>query len=182
MVVALALICACGCACGCNGQTNVQRLFGGSETLDIVNHASHAEAFRITSLKRVTPTQPWEPAPASQPWLKDTGWQLLAGPVWLNHNQRNRLRGILNDPNTYDFGSAKACLFHPDVAVRFMPGGGRPDVTIIFCFTCNELAISAGERNTGIEDFDVQRPALLRLARELFPDDEYLRQLPAQRQ
>lgn len=180
-VVSLALICACGCASGRDGQMNVERLFGGPRNLDIVNHSSHVEAFRITPQPQVAASQPAAPAlaPASQAWLRDNDWQLVAGPVLLNHNQRNRLRFILNDPNTYDFNSAKTCMFHPDVAVRFIPDDER-DVTVVLCFTCNELAISAGRWNTGIEDFDAQRPALLTLVRELFPNDPYLRQLPRQ--
>jgi hypothetical protein len=165
---------------GCTSESNVEHLFGGRQNLDIVNHSSHIEAFRIAPQLPTATTQPAAPAPvpASQAWLRDNGWELVAGPVLLNHNQRNRLRYILNDPNTYDFNSAKACMFHPDVAVRFVPDDQRPVVTVVFCFTCNELAVSAGRWNTGIEDFDAQRPAVLKLVRELFPDDESMRRLP----
>jgi hypothetical protein len=167
--------------CGCTGESNVEHLFGGRQNLDIVNHSSHIEAFRIAPQPPIATTQPAAPAPvpASQAWLRDNGWELVTGPVLLNHNQRNRLRRILDDPNTYDFDFAKACMFHPDVAVRFVPDDQRPVVTVVFCFTCNELAVSAGRWNTGIEDFDAQRPEVLRLVRELFPRDEYVKRLPA---
>jgi len=154
-------------AYGCSGSSNVEHLFGGSENLAVVNAATHVEAFRVSLQPAAGPT--------SQPWLKDAGWQLLSGPAVLNDNQRTRLRGILNDVNTYDFRMAKACMFHPDVAFRFT--SGARDVSIVLCFTCDELMIRANGAATGVEDFDSQRPALLRLAKELFPYDVYVQQL-----
>jgi hypothetical protein len=153
---AVVLACLLIVVSGCAGRREVERLFGERENLALVSSTSRVAAFRVAA------------APAS------TG----KGPVALNVDQLRRLRAILNDPNTYWFGVAKSCRFNPDILIQFAADNGRV-VAVTFCFSCDEVRIEAEGVQTGIEDTDPQRPALLRLARELFPDDAYLQHLIA---
>jgi hypothetical protein len=106
------------------------------------------------------------------------GLHVLAGPIDVDPTTAAQLSQILHDPKTYFFGFAKACTFNPDLAIRFEGNGGR-SVVILFCFTCDELAIYDGStgRHVGTEDDDTKRPQLVEIAKRLFPEDSYFKGL-----
>ena len=78
----------------------------------------------------------------------------------------------------------KKCGLRPGVAFRVWHGGDALEVLV--CFECDVLwPHPAGAPVEGmyaeLRDFDPVRPELLALAREAFPDDALLRELPARR-
>ena len=99
------------------------------------------------------------------------GLHVLVGPVPVDMSTAAELSQILHDPKTYAFESAKACTFNPDLAVRF--DQGNRSVVVVFCFTCDELAIYDGAtgQHVGTEDDDSRREQLLAIAKRLFPED-----------
>ena len=60
---------------------------------------------------------------------------------------------VLSDPRTYDFDRAKACVFQPDVAVRFTRKSESR--VVVFCFSCDELKVFAeNQRNWRFDGVD----------------------------
>lgn len=96
-----------------------------------------------------------------------------------------RLVDILFDDKTYDFEKAKKCEFSPGVGYRLWNDKEWVDVTL--CFSCDELEIShkppgAKELSTAHEDFDAARAALVKLAKEAFPEDKEIQGLTEKRE
>ena len=73
-----------------------------------------------------------------------------------------------------DFNMAKACMFMPGVALRFVDGD--EEMVVLLCFSCDEWGFHF-DGKTRIEDNDGARSHLVRLARELFPDDPVVQAL-----
>ena len=96
-----------------------------------------------------------------------------------------RLAAVLLDEKTYYFEGAKGCEFVAGVAFR-VHGKGEP-VDVVLCFSCNELVVYVADPETKEtarkrEDFDDARPALVKLAKEAFPDDRVIQSLTAHRE
>jgi hypothetical protein len=92
-----------------------------------------------------------------------------------------RLAAVLLDERTYRFDSAKGCIFQPGVGYRIWKGD-EAAVEVVICFTCDELIVHAPKAADGsvrgaMEDFDPARPALVKLAKEAFPDDKEIQGL-----
>ncbi len=90
-----------------------------------------------------------------------------------------RLRAQLNDLNHCEhlfLSMTKRCLPVPGVAVRFT-GKQNETAVLLVCFECDMLSIAMADDEPRWEDFDTLHGELLRLARELFPDDEALANL-----
>jgi hypothetical protein len=92
----------------------------------------------------------------------------------------HRLAAVFFNEKTYDFASAKGCLFDPGVIFRVWNGSQYLD--LILCFQCNEFKFrltdeSGKELRQGGEDFDRSRAALLALAKEAFPNDREIQSL-----
>jgi hypothetical protein len=87
-----------------------------------------------------------------------------------------KLRDILFDEKTYDFGSAKECKFNPGVAFRVL--SGDKTILVLLCFTCKELMIVGGsETKERYEDFDGSAAKLTALAKLGLPDDKEIQAL-----
>ncbi|MBX7057685.1 MAG: hypothetical protein K1X75_06430 [Leptospirales bacterium] len=102
---------------------------------------------------------------------------LQRGPL-LTAEQAGRLQRMMINPQSYNFNSVKKCPFLPRLGLVFYKGDERAHILV--CFSCNEWSFGSGDRGA-IEDMDSVRPELLRLARELFPDDQVFRSLEAAR-
>lgn len=76
-----------------------------------------------------------------------------------------RFSEVLLSPESYDFSDAKKCIFEPGVGLRFVRGA--EEAVALLCFHCDEWAVDAEDT----EDFDAARPALVRLVKEVLPDD-----------
>jgi hypothetical protein len=92
-----------------------------------------------------------------------------------------RLAAILLDEHTYVFDSAKGCKFQPAVGFRIWKGD-ESSVEVVICFHCDELIVHSPKAADGsirgaMENFDPARPALVKLAKEAFPDDKEIQGL-----
>ena len=143
--------------------------FLGAEAVAILKGATRVEVFRI---------EPMMPP-------KYAGRTIEGFPVISQGKDQGaafaaRLRAILLDDGTYSFDSAKGCIFSPGVVFRFGDGSGSVD--IITCYQCSEFKIVAKDARGAVvrkvgEDFDNARPALVKLARDAFPDDKAIQAL-----
>ena len=92
-----------------------------------------------------------------------------------------RIRSILTDDDSYLFGVGKGCIIRPGVAIR-LTGGDETTVSVILCYECQILVLvvrdAAGKElhNSG-GVFDPSEAALVRLAKDAFPEDEDIQKL-----
>lgn len=96
-----------------------------------------------------------------------------------------RLREVLTDEGTYVWDSGKGCDFDPGVGYRVWKGEQR--IEVVLCFSCDQLVVFSpkaadGSVRSASADFDPARPALVKLAKEAFPDDPVVQALPGQRE
>ena len=144
--------------------------FLGTDRIERMESATEVRALRVDGFFR---TERGDRAIAS-------GFPIDAEGPPLTEAQRERFLTLARDSNHYLFDVAKACEFLPGVALRFDGPAGRLEV--LLCFSCDEWAFAIptadGELESWeIEDNDAARVELLRLARELFPQDEALSKL-----
>lgn len=100
-----------------------------------------------------------------------------------------RLSDLVLKPQTYSY-LHKACGFRPTVAYRFWKG--EKSVTILLCFGCNQLVASQDGAPVQdfvslrghtqcptrfTEEFDLYRPELLELTKNMFPNDKTIQAL-----
>ena len=102
------------------------------------------------------------------------GYPILRTGPDLAPAQLDEFRRLALDAAHYDFERAKGCEFEPGVALRLR--AGERTLEVLLCFSCDEWEFWLGDARV-IEDFDAARPALVRLAQALFPDDAALRGL-----
>jgi hypothetical protein len=137
------------------GCQNKVREFLGPTAISILKRPAKVEAWRIHS--------------------DDKGLaQSAAAPKILTIEQGEELANILQDSRTYNFDSAKGCIFQPTVGLRIWRNNHSFEV--ILCFHCSELKVNGPdavkkEYASRIEDFDEARPKLVALVKQVFPDD-----------
>lgn len=141
----------------------VRKLMGSS--IDLYKSPERIDAFIVAS------------EPARRGERIETFPVMQRGPA-LSADQARRLQRIMFDVNSFNFNVVKKCPFTPHLGFVFQKDGESAHVLV--CFACNEWSFGAGDRGA-IEDMDTVRPELLRLGRELFPDDAALRNLEAGR-
>lgn len=100
--------------------------------------------------------------------------KMLSKFVKLSAAQVGALQDLIRKDDSYLFGPAKACEFVPGVAVQFTKG--KESVSIQLCFSCDEWRFAMNGTGKS-EDFDPIRADLVKLAKELFPDDEAIQEL-----
>jgi hypothetical protein len=98
----------------------------------------------------------------------------------LDNALARQLADIMLDPNTYDFNSAKGCMFEPVAGFRIWHD--KRSVDVILCFHCNELKLISPDPvskryPSRVQGFDKARPAMLRLVKQAFPDDREIQDL-----
>ncbi len=90
----------------------------------------------------------------------------------LSSEQIRNLQAVLFDAKTYDFQHSKRCMFVPYLGFIFEKSGRQAHA--LFCFTCNEVSFGRNGAPGNLEDFDAKRREILKLGREIFPDDARL--------
>jgi hypothetical protein len=142
------------------GCENRAKTFLGPTAVTVLEQPTRIEAWRI----HAQPGRPLTTQPA-----KD-----------LDLAVARQLATILQDPATYNFDSAKGCIFQPGLGIRLWRDQQSFDV--IVCFSCSELKIvsldpTTKQRPYTTEDFDNARPALVALAKKAFPTDPEIQSL-----
>lgn len=143
----------------------VVTLFGGKDAWSAVSSPTKVEAFRLKD-------KVFAPNDARKPF---GGYPVTAGPIDVASKDAEELASVLRDETIYEWDSAKACEFQPGVAVRFT--GAKETVEIVFCFSCEVLAVYRNDERVGSEDFDQARESLAAIVKRWFPDDKAIQSL-----
>ncbi len=143
----------------------VVTLFGGKDAWAAISSPTKVEAFRLKDKVFV-------PNDARKPF---GGYPVTAGPVDISLEEAEKVVSILSNETIYEWDSTKACEFQPGVAVRFT--GAEETVEIVFCFSCEVLAVYRNDERVGSEDFDKARESLAAIVKRWFPDDEAIQSL-----
>jgi hypothetical protein len=167
VLVASVLLVSAGCAT--SGESTRVRDYVGERASKIFASPDRVEVFRMGSSR--------EHPDATQTLA---GFPLLSTGKEQGKDFARRLGAVLLNDGTYEWEMANGCIFDPGVAFRVW--SGSESVLAIICFHCNQIGIvpdEANPRSLRVHDADPGRPALLKLAREVFPDDVDLQQLTA---
>jgi len=164
-IVSCLFLLAAGCAS--SGESTRVREFVGEQPAAVFASADRVEVFRIGSSR----DQPDAPR-------QIVGYPLLATGKEQGNDFAKRLGKVLLNDGTYEWDLAKGCKFDPGVAFRIWTG--NHSALALICFHCDQIGIIADEsspRSLRVHDADPGRAALLKLARESFPDDRDLQKL-----
>ena len=172
VVVSLLLFAAAAASCGATAAgeppSRVKK-FLGDPVVDVLKGATRVEAYRLRD----------ERADEGKP---SVGRYVITSTGKAQDEAfAQRLAKVLLDERTYVFGSAKGCKFTPGIGFRVW-NGDTAAVEVVICFDCDELIVHAPKASDGsirgaMEDFDPARPALVRLAKEAFPEDKEIQAL-----
>jgi hypothetical protein len=149
-------------------EAELRRIFGGSNGLAALRSADHVEAYRIDNSGEAK----------SSPSARLADYAVLAGPVAVSEADVEKLRGTLDDKNTFRH-LKKACLPQPGVRLDFIHGDDR--LSVLLCFECDMAMNFLNGSFVGGGDFDDARPALVAAVRSLFPNDPKIQALTEQR-
>ena len=149
-------------------EAELRRTFGGSAGLTALRSADHVEAYRIDNSGDAK----------SSPSARLEEYPVLAGPVAISESNVEKLRGTLDDKNTYRH-LKKACLPQPGVRLDFIYGDDR--LSVLLCFECDMAMNFLNGSFVGGGDFDDARPALVAAVRSLFPNDPKIQSLTERR-
>jgi len=170
--VAGAILC-CAAAVTAYGEARpaapTAKSFLGDRAVRIIEGATKVEVFRIKPMQ--------EQKPAGE---VIGGYTVLSAGRDQGPDFARRLAAVLLDDKTYDFDRAKGCIFSPGVVFRFRNGAEL--VEVITCYHCSEFKIVVKDARGAVvrvvgEDFDNARPALVKLAKDAFPDDKEIQAL-----
>jgi hypothetical protein len=149
----------------------VRRLLG-DRTLAILNDATRVEVFRLK------PERVAQPDGAKKGEVG--GFPILSAGKTQDARFAARIASVLRDKGSYEFDRPKGCLIRPGVAFRLWKG--KESVEVVLCFECDILVVIARdedgkEAHRASKDFDPGRPALMKLAKDAFPDDREIQSL-----
>lgn len=143
----------------------VERVFGNAENLQLVRTAPIVTACRLSH--EAAGTRSLSPL------------DFKAGPfIQLTEIQAQQSRSVLTDPRYYFFDDsiAKACG-DPVYGVRICFKEGEREIDVNLCFMCDDLAVTADDKEVGWAEFGRARPDLVRICKELFPKDAEIQRL-----
>jgi hypothetical protein len=146
------------------GDADIRRIFGGSQGLSILKYADRIEAYRID--KRADPLN-WENVGVAD-------FPILKGPIAVAQADAEVLQHTLLDRNSYIW-MPKGCSPVPGVRLDFTRGDNQ--LTVLVCFECDMTTNFLNGKIVGGGNTDKVRPALVRVARSLFPDDAKIQSL-----
>ena len=158
----LLLLLAVGCSSnaitstpGGNGGTSdrVQKLIGGEAALATIRKPDKIEAFRHAEKSYPRPLEEYE---------------VVKGPVEVSPELGQQLADLLTADNSYRWEVAKVC--EPDYGVRIRFTRGERQVNVLFCFGCDILEFLPGGKS---EDFDSIRPQLVKIVKQIFPEEKF---------
>ena len=146
-------------------KQRVLALFRGKENLVTVTSPHRVQAFLISPMPTTEPTD--KPNIARYP--------ILSGPVEVDKDSANKIGKILASPSTYWWEAGKGCIFSPGVALTFTKGDQQ--VSVLFCFSCDELSIVKDGKRGMTEDFDERRRDILAVMKAIFFADKGIQAL-----
>ena len=175
----------CGLSCCATGPLRtatpapppqVARLLGDN-AVRILSAPTRVQTFRLVSRSEGgagVATHPAATAPADL-----HGWRVAAAGPDRDAAFGSRVAAAMFAADSYRFDRAKGCIFDPGVAFRVWSGDEHAD--LLLCFSCDEFILFLPEadgntRRVG-EDFEDNRAAFVRLAKDAFPQDPLIQSL-----
>ena len=148
--------------CGCNAPARPPTpVFEDSRVIEAISDAASVEAYRLPSRSHHRDS------------LSD--FKMIDGPITVPDSLSEELREIFFDAASFDVDSLKSCIPDYGVRIRFQYATG--DVDVLLCFDCDILAVYYKGEDIGGESFDVARPQLLTIAKQLFPENDDIQAL-----
>ncbi|MBL8900172.1 MAG: hypothetical protein JNM84_21255 [Planctomycetes bacterium] len=145
------------------------RAFLGETAVEILKGAERVESFRV---QRELGAQP-----SGEHLI--AGMRLLARGPQLDSAQRELVKRLLFDDDSYELEMAKGCDPTPGVLLRVWSGARTLDLAL--CFECKMWGIGVQSAADAFprpwEDFDPVNQQLVGLVKELFPADAVIRGL-----
>jgi hypothetical protein len=141
-------------------------MFGGPVPVDEMFSASRVDCTRIG------------PLPNNVDWRKaePRDYPAIGQPTTVPREAARRIAGTLTAAESYGWDYAKSCTPVYSVMITFHCPNNRIDV--LFCFSCDVLAIARDGHVTGGGNIEYVRRKLVRLIKELFPYDPLIQSLP----
>src|SRR4051812_30300972 len=149
----ISLFAVSSCQSSNQGPSSRVREFLGAPAVAVLNNPVKVETFRVSSKFQ-------KDGPTTRAGKQIDGYPLLATGKEMDGAFGHRLAAVFFNEKTYDFASAKGCLFDPGVIFRVW--NGQQYLDLILCFQCNEFKFrltdeSGKEVRQGGEDFDRSR-------------------------
>lgn len=145
--------------------------FLGAEAIAIIREAERVESYRLSPPPRPTDAAS-DIAAFEEDWrTRIDPERITARGANLSTQQTAELKDLLLSPGSYRLSVRKQCLPRAGVGLRLYAGSRTADV--LLCFECDMLGLASPDdrQQAGWEDFDPVRPQLVRLVKELFPED-----------
>jgi hypothetical protein len=149
------------------GDSDIRRIFGGTQGLSVFNHADRIEAYRVET-----------PADLDSSSIALETFSIIKGPIAISQSDAQPLLATLQDRNSYLWDVRKGCKLIPGVRLDFIRGDDR--LSVLLCFECDMLVNYLNGKVVGGGNTDKVRPTLVRVARSLFPDDAKIQSLSEQ--
>ena len=151
---------AAGCIAGDLGE-----VFGSGGAREVIGKPAKVQAYRLVDDSFYQPT------------VKD--YKTAAGPIDVSDELAQQTSKLLLDPDSYRFNAAKGC--EPIYGVRLSFAKDDQVTDVFFCFDCDILSVYFQGKPVGGEDFDDIRPQLVKIVKQVFPDDEAIQGLKEKR-
>jgi len=103
----------------------------------------------------------------------------IGNPVGLSRKQKNKLIEILENRKSYSFDSTvKNCTFFPDVAFQLSKKEGKKvkKMNVFVALYCDVWMIQHDSTEI-YEDSDSARVEIVKLLKDIYPNDKYIQQL-----
>ena len=132
-----------------------------------MREATRVEAYRVAPPSGSNPMEDY---------TSPLDYEVASEPVVVSAVAARELSEALLSPETYNWGSAKACG-GPVYGVKLSFFKGSERVDVYFCFQCSVLAVVRDDRVFGGGDFDNAEPLFIRAAKKLFPHDAAIQEI-----
>lgn len=141
----------------------VASVFGGRETLELIEGADRIDAYRIESGDRADGKASFGP------------YTVTSGPLPVGEEDAAALKKVLASTLAYPPINTE-CEVKPAVRIRFARGKSAEDV--LFCFACSSIVVYEGDQARAPSQFSKSaRRALVRTMKHIFPSDAKIRSL-----
>ena len=152
----LLLFPALGCRAG-----DLKDVFGADGAQDVIAKPTKVQAYRLADMSFYKPT------------VDD--YKTTAGPIDVSEALAQQTSKLLLDTDSYLWDIGKGC--EPLFGVRLSFTQGEKQTDVFFCFECDILAVYFQGKPVGSEDFDKIRPQLVKIMKQIFPDDAVIQGL-----
>ncbi len=165
MKTSLVLIAILFATYSCQAAERLNSLFGEKGAQAVVAKPSKVQAYRLAEFS------------VTRPNVKD--YKMLSGPIAVDEALAKSVGQLLLDEKSYLWDVGKGCEPIFGVRLEFVQSDKSTD--IFFCFECDILEVYFNGKRIGSEDFDDVRPQLVKVIKQIFPEDKVIQGLKAQK-